>query len=283
MKKLIILALAGLMLLTALTGCGTKPNTPASGSEPPAAPKNSLEQIMANGKIVLATSPDFAPYEFLDHTKTGQEAIVGADIELAKYIAAELGVKLEIKAMDFSAVIGAVQQGSADMAISGLAYKPERAEAMDLSEGYNRGGYQGILVRAAEADKYTKAEDFAGKVVAVQNGSLQHTLLTEQIPAAVPQLISSINDGIMMLIEGKVDALGMSGAPGDQYAKNYDAIVMSEYHYDYVSEGTRVGLMKNSPELLAKINEIIATVEDEGLYQQWVGEAQQLADSLAID
>jgi ABC-type amino acid transport substrate-binding protein len=86
----------------------------------------------------------------------------------------------------------------------------------------------------------------------------------------------------MMLVEGKVDALGMSGASGDQYAKNYDAIVMSEYRYDYVSEGTRVGLMKNSPELLAKINEIIAEVEAEGLYQKWIGEAQELSDSLAV-
>ena len=64
---------------------------------------------MKAGKIVVCTSPDYAPYEFEDPTKEGQDKYVGADMELARYIADKLGVELEITAMDFDACIAADQ------------------------------------------------------------------------------------------------------------------------------------------------------------------------------
>ena len=84
----------------------------------------------------MGTSPDFAPWEFKD-VSSGTTEYVGADVELAKYIAEKLGVELEIKPMEFSAIQQAVTSGNIDMGISGFAYTDERAEAMGLSERYN--------------------------------------------------------------------------------------------------------------------------------------------------
>ena len=82
--------------------------------------ENKLEKILSIGEITFATSPDFAPSEFINPNATGDDQYVGADVELAKYIAQGLGVKLVIMPMEFGALQAAITQGKVDMAISGL-------------------------------------------------------------------------------------------------------------------------------------------------------------------
>ena len=233
---------------------------------------------------MLATSPDFAPYEFEDLRKTGQEAIVGADIDLAKHIAEQLGVELVIEPMDFGSVVAAVTQGKADMAISGLAPRPDRAEAMELSSGYNRNtsGYQGFMVLAENADQYTTLEDFVGKKIASQNGSLQNELVIAQIGDFIDEPVSSLNDGIMMLKTGKVDVLAMSSTTGQEYASNYPELVMSSVKFDYESVGNVIGVQKGETELIEEINKIVVAMEEEGLYGVWVDENLALAKELKL-
>lgn len=247
--------------------------------------ENRLEAILAAGKITMATSPDFAPVEFIDPTKTGAESIVGADIELGKYIAEKLGVELVIEALDFPTVQGAVSQGKVDMAISGFAYTDERAESLELSTFYNTvdGTGQGILVRLEDAEQLKTAADFAGKTVAVQNASLQYNLLVSQIPDAKVELITDLNVAIMMLITGKVDAVGVSEENGDAFAANYDSICMSDFYYDYSSEGNVLAVTKGETELIEKINEILLEVNELGLYEKWLADATELAATLGVD
>lgn len=246
--------------------------------------ENRLEAIIAAGKIVMATSPDFAPSEFMDPNKSGQDAIVGCDIELAKYIAEKLGVELVIETMDFSAVQAAVTQGKVDMGISGMAYTEARAEAMELSAFYNIDDDKGqsLLVLKDKADQLAKAEDFAGKKVAVQNASLQYNLLTSQLPDAVVELVTTVSDGVMLLINGKVDAVGVAVENGLGFVENYDNLVISEFVYDFASEGNVLAVTKGETELINAINEIIAEVNENGLYKQWKEEAIALSRELGI-
>ena len=66
-----------------------------------AAEDKSYDQIKEKKELVVSTSPDFAPFEFIDDSKKGQEQYVGADIELAKLIADKMGLDLKIEAMAF--------------------------------------------------------------------------------------------------------------------------------------------------------------------------------------
>ena len=244
-----------------------------------------LDSILASGKIVMATSPDFAPSEFIDPNKTGQDAIVGSDIELAKYIAEKLGVELVIESMDFAAVQAAVVQGRVDMAISGFAYTEERAEAMELSTYYNMDtdAGQGILVLKEKAAEFTKAEDFAGKKVAAQNASLQYNLVTSQLPDAIVELITVVSDGVMLLINGKVDAVAVSGDNGEGFVNNYDVLTMCDFYFVDDSEGTVVAVTKGETDLIAAINEIILEVNELGLFEVWKAEAVALSNALGIN
>lgn len=96
-----------------------------------------LDKIQERGELIVGTSPDFPPNEFIDSTKTGQAQYVGSDIELAKYIAKKMGVKLTIKAASFDTVLANLQTEEIDLAITGLAYTPARAQQMEMSIGYN--------------------------------------------------------------------------------------------------------------------------------------------------
>ena len=110
-----------------------------------------LKDILDKGQIVLATSPDYPPSEFVDD----QGNVKGSDIMLAQYIANSLGVDLKVETMDFNAVLTAVDTGKVDIGISGFGYKADRAEQFELSHGYqssSAAAHHKLLVPAEKAD-----------------------------------------------------------------------------------------------------------------------------------
>ncbi|MCI8515590.1 MAG: transporter substrate-binding domain-containing protein [Hungatella sp.] len=308
MKKNLAIAVAAAVTLMSLAGCQggsqTAQPTQAAGGTTTAAgdtttaagadssqdsgdydPNGAIAKIKAAGKLTMGTAPDFAPWEFKD-VSSGTTEYVGSDIELGKYIAQQLGVELEIKPMEFSAIQQALASGNIDIGISGFAYTEKRAEALGLSERYNvnAAAGQGLLVLKDQAADYDSAESFAGKKIAAQNASLQHTLVQEQLPKDVQvQIVTQVTDGVMMLTTGKVDAVAVSGDNGESLVKTYPDLAMAEFKFAYDSDGNVVAVKKGNDELLTAINEIIAEVNETGLYEEWKTQAKALADSLGIE
>lgn len=271
MKKLFCAALAAAMLMATMSGCGSS--------------QNRLEKIKESGKLVLATSPDFAPLEFED-LSSGEAQYVGSDIELAKYIAEKLGVELEISAMDFSAVQAAIPSGQADIAISGFAKTEERAQNMELSTPFNitEDGGQTVLVAKGQGANYTAAEDFSGLQIGAQNGSLQYNLVSEQLPEDVEIVpVGSLNDGVLMLETGKIDALASDLSNAELLLESHDGIETTDFMFEYSSEGNVAAVKKGETELIEAVNEIIEEVNELGLYDQWKEEATELAKSLGLE
>lgn len=271
MKKLFCAALAAAMLMATMSGCGSS--------------QNRLEKILESGKLVLATSPDFAPLEFED-LSSGEAQYVGSDIELAKYIAEKLGVELEISAMDFSAVQAAIPSGQADIAISGFAKTEERAQNMELSTPFNitEDGGQTVLVAKGQGANYTAAEDFSGLQIGAQNGSLQYNLVSEQLPEDVEIVpVGSLNDGVLMLETGKIDALASDLSNAELLLESHDGIETTDFMFEYSSEGNVAAVKKGETELIEAVNEIIEEVNELGLYDQWKEEATELAKSLGLE
>lgn len=271
MKKLFCAALGAAMLMAAMSGCGSS--------------QNRLEKIKESGKLVLATSPDFAPLEFED-LSSGEAQYVGSDIELAKYIAEKLGVELEISAMDFSAVQAAIPSGQADIAISGFARTEERAQNMELSTPFNitEDGGQTVLVLKGEGANYTTADDFSGLQIGAQNGSLQYNLVSSQLPEDVEIVpVGSLNDGVLMLETGKIDALASDLSNAELLLESHDGIETTDFMFEYSSEGNVAAVKKGETELIEAVNEIIEEVNELGLYDQWKEEATELAKSLGLE
>ena len=235
-----------------------------------------LEAIKAAGKLVVATSPDYAPYEF-----PGPDGKpVGADMAFAQYIADKLGVELVVESFNFDGVLAAVAAGKIDLGIAGMDPTPDRLSSMDFTDIYYNETNQVILIHKDNAETIKTLADFAGKKVAAQNGTLQQTLVSEQLKDSQMELITQIPDGVMMLLSKKVDGIALASVVADQYVANYPDLVQCESKFDYVSSGIAAAVPKGEPELLAALNEIVKEVVEQNLFYKWMDEAVELNNSM---
>ncbi len=154
MKKMIALTLA-LLMLAALCACGSKTEPAKTEPDAPAAP---TLQLVTPGKLTVATSPDFAPYEFYAIDANGKPTLAGFDVALAGYIAYKLGLELEMVPIDFDGVLMELQTKNVDLGMAGLSPDPERESIMDFSDIYYKGGQSFVTVKGSE-DKFKTLED----------------------------------------------------------------------------------------------------------------------------
>ena len=283
MKKLTkIISIAMLIAMTlALCACGSTAVTTAADSAP-ASPSNALEQIKADGVLSVALSPDFAPMEFVDSSKSGQEQYVGFDVTLAKYIADYIGVELNVEPMSFDACQTAVYTASVPMSISGYSWTEERAENYELSDYYYAGDNeteQVILIKAGNADKYTTAEDFSGVDVGAQNASLQMQLLTSQLPEANPVTIGDLGTGVLELQSGSIEALAVAQGNAEAIIASNPDLVICAWQFDVAAEyeANVIMITKGETELLNVVNEALAKAYADGLYGPWYEDAKALS------
>ena len=246
--------------------------------------ENEVDAIKKAGVLTVALSPDFSPMEFVDSTKEGQDAYVGFDVTLAKNIAAYLGVDLEIQAMSFDACQTAVAMDAVDMSISGYSWTEARAENFELSDYYYAGENeteQVLLVRAADAEKYTKAEDFSGVTVGAQNASLQQMFVETQLPEANLQVIGEIGVGVMELQSGNIEALAVAIGNGKQIIANNPDLVICDWQFevDEAYEANVIMMHKGDTALLEVVNAALAEFYESGVYGEWYQEALDIAAS----
>lgn len=250
MKKLFALALAIVMIMTCSLALADR-----------------LADIQANGKIVVATSPDWPPYEYIDD----EGNVTGTDILMVKWMAEQLGVELEIQEMAFDACLAAVGLGDVDMVVAGLTYDEERLNAMELTGIYWNEGDQGLIVKKGEGAAYNTAAAFDGKTVAAQNGTNQQIMVEEQLTGATLELITKIPDGVNMVKNGRVDALAIPKTVYDSVLAENDDLEVAEFAFDFEG-GNYIASVKGETALAEKIQELIDQINEEGLYQQWVDE-----------
>lgn len=167
----------------------------------------SLEDIKKSGKLVVGLSADYPPYEFTAKVD-GKTEYVGIDIEIAKKLAKDLGVKLEIKNMSFDSLLVALETNKVDAIISAMNPTPERKASVDFSDIYYS-GKQYIVINKKDASKYKNLADFKGQTVGAQNGSLQYNLVKDQMPGTTVKGLSKLNNLVLALQSGKINGIAM--------------------------------------------------------------------------
>ena len=234
--------------------------------------------------LKVAISPDFAPMEFVDSSKKGQDSYVGFDITLAKYIAEGLGKELEIVPMSFDACQVAVEVGSVDMSISGFSWTAKRAENYNMSDYYYAGDNeteQTIVTTKANEGKFTSAADFSGKKIAAQTASLQLDLCKEQLPADCEIVeVGDLTTAFLQLQNGDFDGIAVAVGQAKVFiSNNAETTALSGFNFevDPKSVGNVVLMPKGADELTAKVNEILAKAYNEGLYEKWYADALELS------
>ena len=286
--KVFSLALAAITLFV-LCACGTAASSPAAGPVSDAAPTEAsaasngvLDEIKASGELHITLSPDFAPMEFIDSSKDGQEQYVGLDVFLAKYIADYIGVKLVIEPMSFDACQTAVYTASVPMSVSGYVWTEERAESYEISDYYYDGDNKiepVILIRTADAEKYTSSEDFNGVDIGAQNASLQMQLVTSQLPDANPVAVGDVGTGVLELQNGSIEALAVAKGNAEIIMDANPDLVLCPWEFTITEETEAFVILitKGETALLNVVNEALAKAYSEGMYGAWHDEAVALA------
>ncbi len=282
MKKITALVLAMLMVFS-LCACGSNTDDNTDTDTAKDYSSMTLDELKAelktvtDGKLTVATSPDFAPYEFYVADENGEYKIVGFDMALAQYIADKLGLELEVIPMDFDGTINELGSKKVDLGMAGYSPDPDREGLMNFSSIYYKGG-QSFVCTKATADKFPtfEAANNADYTIGAQIGSIQADLAKENTPDANIVEMAKVTDIIADMLAGKMDGAFIETAVAETYAKNYpDLQVIYDVPYD--QEGSVIGVNKDNEALLAAVNLIIEEAVSDGVVDQYVAEANELA------
>lgn len=274
-KKLTALLLAATMMTGVLAGCG-------GGNNDDNADDGTLKTITP-GKLTVAISPDFAPMEFVDASKDGQDKYVGFDPTLARYLADEMGLELVISPMSFDACQTAVSMGQVDMAISGFSWTADREKNYNMSDTYHAGDNedgQTIICMKDAGDKYKDAPNVEGLKAGAQGASLQEIMVKEQLPNAELVSYGDITTGVMQLRKGDFDVMAVADGNAEAIiAANPDvALAGFDFEVDEKYTDNLILLQKGNDALTEKTNEILAKAKAADLYPGWYDEAKALAN-----
>ena len=278
MKKLLATVLALVMVLSLCASV--------------AAEEDRLAKIKEAGVITVCAEPYFPPMEFIDPMKTGAEQFVGVDVELAKYIAEKIGVKLEYVPLEFSAVLTGIAEGKYDLAISALAWSKTRAESMNLSNGYytseTGGDDYGFFCRVEDQDKYNTIEAVQQAVVVTQSGSVQEGYYDEFVKTCKEfKRTSSMTDAYLAVAEGKADVCVCSINAAKLWAEaNGGTTTVTEYRFpfDETKGGTRVAAAPEGTDSLMEIvNQCLVELAEQNKFLEWNAQYEEYARSLGLD
>ncbi|MCI1894284.1 MAG: ABC transporter substrate-binding protein/permease [Lactobacillus sp.] len=230
--------------------------------------------IKKRGYIILGVSADYAPMEF-HATVDGNDKIVGADISLAKKIAKDMGVKLQIKEMGFDALIGALKTGKVDMVISGMSDTPERRKQVDFSKPYTY-EKQIMVIQKKDASKYKNIADFEGVKVGAQKQSTQEQIAKAELPDAKIVSLEKANDVIAQVQYGKINAGVMSNVVAGAYVQKNQALKIIDPKFATGKAPTVVAIAKGNSGLTSAVNKSIKDMQKQGLWSKYMDEAYTL-------
>lgn len=260
-KKIVVLLLIVSMLLV-FGGCTS--NTTGK-----------VEEIKKNGKIVLGTAADYPPYEF-HKLINGKDEIVGFDIEIAKQIALDLGVELEIVDMKFEGLLAALVTNDIDFIVAGMVADEERAKTVDFSIPYYQ-AEQRMVVRMDDKDKYKGPEDLVGSKVGAQKTTIQEDIALEKFSQSTYIGLSKITDLILELQNKKIEAVLLAEPVAEAYVKQNKDLYMAEISLGK-EDGVCVAVNKGKSDLLEVIDKTLDKMIKDGTIDRLINEANILAE-----
>ena len=211
-------------------------------------------------EIVMGTNAGFAPFEFIGDD--GKPA--GFDIEIAKLIAADLGVDLKIEDIYFDGLLAALEGGQIDFIIAAMTITEERKLSANFSTPYFNATQSVIVLKGYEG--IATVEDIADKKVAVQDGTTGFFMASDELanPANVSAFKAS-TDTILELQSGRVDCIIIDDAVAQNFLKLYDDLVIIE-GLDMPVEEYGIAVAMGNDDLLASINATLAKIMEDGTY-----------------
>jgi polar amino acid transport system substrate-binding protein len=163
-----------------------------------------LDRVVEHGVLRVAMSVDQPPF----NVRSRDKSVIGFDVDLAKALAEAMQVDLEIVEIPFGDLLAGLTAGKADMVISGMTITPERTRQVSFIGPYTLSG-KSLLTTAGIKGVVKDSTEFNNseiRVVALKN-STSESFVQRNLPEADLQTISNYNEGIQMLLTGRIDAM----------------------------------------------------------------------------
>lgn len=267
MKKLSALMLALIMSLS-LMACGQQSDD-----------QNNEQGGEESSTLILGTSADYAPFEFMYADENGEMQYAGIDVFAAQYIADEMGKELKVENMSFDYLLTSLAKGDYDMVMAAMEPTEERLVSADFSDPYYTDIPPMILVKADSAEQYATLADFAGKSVGAQTATTKEAIVTDEMEGANLVSLSLVTDLVNELVYGKIDAVVLDGAVAQEYANsNSDLAIAAASDELGAAAPYCVAVAKGDPKgLLPAINEAIAKMQSENKVEDFIAQADELS------
>lgn len=245
-QKILALVMSTLLAAGMLSGCGGH--------------GKSLEAIQKKGTLVVATSPDFPPFEYLEGGN-----VVGIEVDILEKIAEDLGVTLTIEQMNFDSVVPGVQVGKFDVGASGITINEKRQKNVDFSQPYFLAS-QAIVV-LPDSPIASKA-DLEGKSVSVQTGTTAEDYCMNNGYEVLS--FTANNDAMAALTGKKVDAWVVDNEVAVSLAEKNGLTVLDE---PMTTEPYAFAFAKGSDDLIEafdqSLSEMLADGTVEALFEHY--------------
>ena len=259
MKKFVSLLLA-LLMIASLAACGKKADDGKKSSD--------------SKTLVMGTSADYAPFEFMYKGEDGTMQYGGIDVSVGQYIADSMGKELKVENMSFEYLLPSLVKGDFDIVIAAMEADGDRLKSADFSDPYYTDMPPAILVKASDAASYKTLADFAGKSVAAQTGTTKLDIVNDQLTGANAVPLALVTDMVNELVNGKVDAVAK------QYAETNKDLVIADASSELgTAQPYCVAVAKGDPKgLLPAINAAIAKMNEENKLESFISAADALKD-----
>jgi polar amino acid transport system substrate-binding protein len=230
--------------------------------------QDALDNVLKARKITIAIPTDFPPYGFVGTDLKPQ----GLDIDMANYIAAKLGVGIELAVVTSANRIPYLQTKKADLVISTLGKNPDREKVIDFTAAYSP-FFQAVF--GAKSLNVKSFADLAGKSISVTRGAIEDQELTKVAPGGTDiKRFEDNNATVSAFVSGQVQlvATGASVA-GNMMARNPQ--LNTEYKLLLKDSPNFIGVGKGEDKLRLKVNEILAEAKRSGdldrMAVKWLG------------
>ena len=216
-----------------------------------------LADIQKTGTLRVAVPQDFPPFGSVGTDLKPR----GYDIDMARLIGKELGVKVELIPVTSTNRIPYLTTGKADLVISSLGKNPEREKVIDFSEAYAP-FFNGVF--GPEDVKLAKADELAGKTVGVTRGSVEDLELSKIAPATTTiKRFEDNNATISAYLTGQVQFVATGNVVA---AAVNDMTKLRRLGAKFLIKNSPcyVGFAKGETALAQKVNAIIAKARTDG-------------------
>ena len=249
MKRMLSVLLAVLMLASLLTITVS-------------ADQDLLAKIQERGTIIIGLEGDWAPWSFVDEN----DQLMGFDVEVARAIAAKLGVEAEIIPGEWDGLFAGMDAGRYDIVVNGVEVTPERTEKYDFADPYAY--IRTALIVRGDNETIKTFEDLKGKKTANSIASTYMNLAEDY--GATCYGVDTLDETLTMVLQGRVDAtLNAIVSYTDYMAQHPDAnlkVVATTEDASNVAIPMRKGAETAS--LLEAINKAIAELHEEGVISE---------------